>query len=90
MSQGKPHPESYSTAIEKLGFKPEDVIVFEDAPAGVKSARAAGAQVIACTTTHTTDQLKEAGANSIVKLLTDIDFTILPDGSFEVEVTDTL
>lgn len=66
------------------------MIVFEDAPSGVESARAAGAQVIACTTTHTVDQLKEAGAQAVVKLLTDVDFTILPDGSFEVEVRDTL
>jgi len=90
VSQGKPHPECYTRAIQELGYQPQDVIVFEDAPAGVKAAISAGAQVIACTTTHTVDQLREAGAHTIVKLLTDVDFTNLPDGSFEVEVKSTL
>lgn len=56
----------------------------------MKSARAAGATVIACETTHTVEQLKEAGANCVVRFLTDVDFIILPDGSFEVEVNNTL
>lgn len=64
--------------------------MFEDAPAGVKAAHDAGAKVVACLTTHELSQLKEAGADSVVKLLTDVDFTNLPDGSFEVEVTNTL
>ncbi|KAI7901918.1 HAD-superfamily hydrolase subfamily IA, variant 3 [Cokeromyces recurvatus] len=90
VTQGKPHPESYLRIIEKLGFKPEEVVVFEDAPSGVQSAKAAGAVVIACKTTHSVEQLKEAGANCVVDLLTDVDFTNLPDGSFEVEVKNTL
>lgn len=56
----------------------------------MKSARAAGATVIACATTHPVERLKEAGANSVVKFLTDVDFISLPDGSFEVEVKNTL
>ncbi|KAI8052594.1 HAD-superfamily hydrolase subfamily IA, variant 3 [Gilbertella persicaria] len=90
VSHGKPHPEPYLKAIEKLGFKPEEVIIFEDAPAGVKSAKAAGAQVIACKTTHSLEQLKEAGAHEVIELLTDIDFVTLPDASFEVQVKNTL
>ncbi|KAG2207634.1 hypothetical protein INT46_003520 [Mucor plumbeus] len=90
VSQGKPNPECYTRVIQELGFEPHDVIVFEDANSGVASAVAAGAQVIACTTTHQADQLKEAGAHSVVRLLTDVDFTILPDGSFEVEVENSL
>lgn len=66
------------------------MIVFEDAPAGIKSARDTGATVIACQTTHTVDQLKQAGANCVVSLLTEVDFTILPDSSFEVQVKNTL
>ncbi|OBZ82989.1 Sugar phosphatase YfbT [Choanephora cucurbitarum] len=89
VSQGKPHPEPYLKAIEELNLEPHNVIVFEDAPAGVQSAKAAGAHVIACKTTHTADQLKEAGADCIVDLLTDVDFINLPDGSFEVQATTT-
>lgn len=66
------------------------MIVFEDSPSGVKAARAAGATVIACTTTHSVEQLKEAGAHSVVKFLTDVDLINLPDGTFEVEVKNTL
>lgn len=76
----------YSCTIRELGFKPEEVIVFEDAPAGVKAAHDAGAKVIACLTTHSADPLQEAGADSIVKLLTDVDFINLSDGTFEVQV----
>ncbi|GAA5798793.1 hypothetical protein HPULCUR_004199 [Helicostylum pulchrum] len=90
VERGKPDPEGYVRAARELGFEGKDVIVFEDAPAGIKSARDAGATVIACATTHTVDQLKQAGANCVVSLLTEIDFTILPDGSFEVQVKNTL
>lgn len=78
------------TACERLGYKPEDVIVFEDAPAGVQGARRAGCTVIACETTHTRGELKEAGANCVVKLLADIDLTMVSDGSFDVTATEPL
>lgn len=51
VSQGKPHPEGYRTAAEKLGFDPRDTVVFEDAPAGLAAGNAAGAWVIGLTTT---------------------------------------
>jgi beta-phosphoglucomutase-like phosphatase (HAD superfamily) len=78
------------TACERLGYKPEDVIVFEDAPAGVQGARRAGCTVIACETTHKRGELKEAGANCVVKLLADIDLTMVSDGSFDVTATEPL
>lgn len=43
---GKPDPEPYLTASEKLGIAPEDCIVFEDAGAGIKAGLAAGCPVI--------------------------------------------
>ncbi|KAA1399351.1 HAD-IA family hydrolase [Aeromicrobium ginsengisoli] len=46
VARGKPDPEGYLRATELLGLRPEDVVVFEDAPAGIESARAAGAQVV--------------------------------------------
>ena len=39
---GKPHPEAYLQAAEKLGFKPSQCIAFEDSNSGLASAEAAG------------------------------------------------
>ncbi len=41
--RGKPHPEPYLTACRRLGVRPKDAIVIENAPYGIESARAAGA-----------------------------------------------
>ncbi len=46
VSMGKPSPEIYLKAAEKLGFEPADCIAVEDAPAGVESASAAGMRVV--------------------------------------------
>lgn len=46
VSRGKPDPEGYLTAAALLGFGPEDVVVFEDAPAGIAAARAAGMRTV--------------------------------------------
>ena len=43
----KPHPEAYLKAIEKLGAKPEECIVFEDSINGVFAAKNAGLEVVA-------------------------------------------
>jgi beta-phosphoglucomutase-like phosphatase (HAD superfamily) len=43
-----------------LNIPPAEVIAVEDSPAGVRSARAAGAQVVAVTTTHPAELLGDA------------------------------
>lgn len=43
---GKPDPEIYRMAAARLGFDAADCLVFEDAPAGVASALAAGCCVV--------------------------------------------
>ncbi|MDF1489986.1 HAD family hydrolase [Tessaracoccus caeni] len=43
----KPHPEAYQTAMERLGVAPEECLVVEDSIPGVASGRAAGAVVYA-------------------------------------------
>lgn len=40
--QGKPNPEPFLTAAARLGVEPEHCLVFEDADAGIASAKAAG------------------------------------------------
>jgi sugar-phosphatase len=63
---GKPDPEPYLKAASLLGFSPSECVVFEDAPAGIRSGKAAGAKVIAFRTTAAEPELLQAGANCIV------------------------
>jgi beta-phosphoglucomutase len=51
VSHGKPHPEVFLTAAEKLGLAPGQCAVVEDAPAGIEAARRAGMAAIALTGT---------------------------------------
>ncbi|MEO0048979.1 MAG: hypothetical protein RL556_311 [Actinomycetota bacterium] len=46
VSRGKPHPDPYLLGAERLGFAPEDCVVFEDAPAGVQAAIEAGVGLV--------------------------------------------
>src|SRR3989344_2571810 len=57
---GKPDPEPYLTAMKNLNVSPEECIVVENAPLGIKSAKKAGAYCIALTTTLDKEYLKEA------------------------------
>lgn len=43
----KPSPDIFMVAASRLGVAADDCLVFEDSPAGVTAARAAGMQVIA-------------------------------------------
>jgi len=54
VTRGKPHPEPFLTGAARLGVAPEDCLVFEDAPAGIASGLASGAQVVAITETFHT------------------------------------
>jgi sugar-phosphatase len=69
---GKPDPEPYLKAAAKLGVAASDCIVVEDAPAGVRAGKAAGARVIAFLTTMIRRDLENAGADWIVQNCTDI------------------
>jgi HAD superfamily hydrolase (TIGR01509 family) len=44
---GKPDPEAYLTAAQRLGVQPSRCVAIEDSPAGVASAEAAGCVVLA-------------------------------------------
>ena len=66
VKNGKPHPEPYQKAAAILGFAASDCIVVEDAPAGVRAGKAAGARVIGFPTTMDLRELESAGADWIV------------------------
>lgn len=56
VKQGKPAPDVYLLAAEKLGVKPEECLVLEDAPKGVQSGKAAGMKVFAVPSQYTKGQ----------------------------------
>ena len=66
VERGKPHPESFLTALERLNggradaILPAGCLVLEDSVAGVGAGRAAGMRVLAVTTSFPSDQLGEA------------------------------
>jgi sugar-phosphatase len=64
---GKPHPEPYLKGAGLLGLAPRDCVVFEDAPAGIRSGKAADSRVVAFQTTESDELLRQAGADWIVK-----------------------
>lgn len=67
VKNGKPSPEPYCKGAEMLGFAAENCIVVEDALAGIKSGKSAGARVIAFPTTAPEQELRATGADWIVQ-----------------------
>ena len=51
VTRGKPDPQPYLLAAERLGLPPTELLVFEDTDVGVASAKAAGAHVVGLTRT---------------------------------------
>ncbi len=49
--RGKPHPDIFLAAAQRLGVAPAACLVFEDAPLGIEAARRAGMAAVALTTT---------------------------------------
>jgi len=60
VAAGKPSPEGYLAGCRTLGVGPERTLVFEDAPAGVAAAKAAGAYCVAVATTQPASALGAA------------------------------
>jgi sugar-phosphatase len=64
--RGKPDPEPYLKGAALLGIPASKCLVFEDAPAGIRSAKRASASVVALLTTSPESELQEAGADWII------------------------
>ncbi len=60
VTEGKPNPQVFLQAAQKLGVKPKKCIVIEDAIAGVSAAKKAGMCCLAITNTHPRASLTEA------------------------------
>src|SRR5437773_3107953 len=66
VKHGKPDPEPYLAGARILAVPASECIVIEDAPAGTRSGKAAGARVLALRTTASDAELQPAGADWVV------------------------
>ncbi|MEX1103384.1 MAG: HAD family phosphatase [Dehalococcoidia bacterium] len=71
VEHGKPAPDIYLLAAERLGIDPAACLAIEDAPAGIQSARKSGMTVWAVRTEYTRD-LELPNADRILESLEDI------------------
>jgi beta-phosphoglucomutase family hydrolase len=67
---GKPNPEVFLRAAQRLGVQPRDCLVIEDARAGVMAAKAAGMKCVAVTNTSPAERLN--GADLVVSSLEEV------------------
>jgi beta-phosphoglucomutase family hydrolase len=70
VTEGKPNPQVFLLAAQRMGVKPQDCVVIEDALAGVSAAKRAGMPCIAVTNTSPRTEL--TGADLIVDTLEEV------------------
>ena len=71
----KPAPDIFLKAADNLGVNAYECLVIEDAISGVAAGKAAGAKVLALTTSFSAEEL--SGADWIAALLTDVGAEVL-------------
>ena len=79
VQHGKPDPQCYLLVAERLGVSPQNCLVFEDAIAGVQAALNAGMACWGVLTTHSDEELIQAGAEICVEDFNDARFQALLD-----------
>ncbi len=69
--RGKPDPQVFLVAADRLGREPKNSVVFEDAVAGVQAAKSGGMKCVAVrfVAHHSEEALRSAGADLIVPTL---------------------
>jgi HAD superfamily hydrolase (TIGR01509 family) len=81
VARGKPHPDIFLLAAERLAAPCEHCLVIEDSPSGVVAAKAAGMQVIGlCAASHVAPdhahRLTAAGADLVAHSWADVAQTV--------------
>ena len=84
VSNGKPHPEPYLTGARMLGVKPEECLVIEDAPAGIRAAHAGQMKAVGITSTFPPAELQEADA--LIRCLLQLKVEFDPEHGLKVQV----
>ncbi|KAJ7284016.1 HAD-like domain-containing protein [Mycena rebaudengoi] len=86
VTQGKPCPDPYLLGAKKCGVPPENCVVFEDAPAGVRSGAAAGCKTVGLLTSHTRAQMEACSPDFLVQDMASVSMKLTERG---IDVTVT-
>lgn len=78
---GKPDPALFLLAAEAMGIPPARCMVIEDAPAGIRAARAGGMAALGIARLHDEAVLREAGADLVLTSLDQLDVAALAAGT---------
>lgn len=78
VKEGKPAPEGYLLAAKRLGLRPAECVVVEDAPAGIRAGKAAGMKVIAVASTLSAEALSQADV--VIRQLDEIQLSLTDNG----------
>src|SRR5215470_12268218 len=81
---GKPHPEGFLHAAERLGVAPEECLVFEDTRPGIEAGLNAGMPVVGLLTTVPAKQLRH---RPLIRDFRDVAIEVNGEG-LEVELRD--
>lgn len=66
VTEGKPNPEVYQLAAQRMSLHPEQLLVMEDAPSGIQAARSAGIRCIGVSNSDRASALRQAGADCVI------------------------
>ena len=79
--RGKPDPALFLLATNALCVPPARCMVIEDAPAGIRAARAGGMASLGVARLHDEHVLRDAGADLVLTSLDQLDVTALATGT---------
>jgi HAD superfamily hydrolase (TIGR01509 family) len=88
IERGKPDPECYRLAAQRLGVVTDGCIVFEDAVNGVKAAVAAGTFCVGVRAARLAPVLLETGAKYVVPDFSTVRWEAAGDGAFSLRLSD--
>ncbi|XGW09389.1 hypothetical protein V3C99_011581 [Haemonchus contortus] len=74
IKRGKPHPDPYLATMNRFPVKPKDpsnVLVFEDAPNGGRSAKAAGMKCVMVPSADHREEVLQIGVTKVLNSLTE-------------------
>lgn len=74
VKKGKPHPEIFHLAAERLQLDSKNCIVVEDSAGGIAAGLNAGMKVVGITTTHNRQDLLQMGCHQVIDNYVNVDW----------------